>query len=478
MSRLPLVVATLAGTAALLAAAPAGSPAPASPRAPASCKYVIKIIHGYRHRVRVCHRDKPVADLSVSITSSLQQMTAGNRLEYFVQVRNRGPKAAEDVVITVKIPADEVTLYGGGGGSVNCSTASGDGGKTIECKVFNLEPESTGDADTPPFSGIVLLVQAEPDEAGALAAVAEVKAKSRDPHLEDNRVIEPLTVLPGPASADMTVAVHGSPNPATVPEDFAETISVTNNGPSEATPAFVTVLLPQGTTIVQVLGQDFLNPFFFGFCAPYYASGPSTLTVCWDTVEPGETQTATVMLAASSRAPPNLETNALVSSYTKDPSLVNNRTSDTIALMPFHGPRGVDLAVSLKSPTPSPVVAGREFEIPIRVINLGGDVAHDVHITVSVTPDLQSVFGAVSVGSLNFGFGIGGTQCSTEQLPLDCTFPTLESGDRLIGVVEGVPASAGSYSLTVSVSSSSGDLIPGDNGSSLAFDVKRSRALR
>ena len=477
--RWQLVIALCLGILVLLTAAPAGSPAPTSARAPASCKYVIKIIHGYRHRVRVCHRDKPVADLSVSIASSLQQVTAGNQVAYTVALTNHGPKAADNVVLTVHIPADEAAVYGSGGStdaSLDCNQGSGGKGKTIECRVFTLEPMDPERAGRPGFPGQVFVsILAEPDEAGTLEAVAEVKADVRDPHPGDNRVSSPLNVLPGPASADLSVAVHGPSTPATVPEDFAETISVTNNGPSEATTAYATVLLPQGTTITDVIGLNEPSLLFSGICPGYYGSSSPIAILCWNTVASGETRTATIMLAASGRAPPNLETNVVLSSYTSDPNLSNNRATQIVPLEPFHPPPGVDIVASLKAPVGA--AAGREFFLPLQIANFGGDTAHEVQVTISATPEFDNAFAYLPTGG---DVVIGGetTECSSQQLPLTCTIPTLESGDRIRGGIGGIVAKPGAYSVTVTSSSSSPETSPGNNDARASFDVKRSRALR
>ncbi len=478
--RWPLVIAVLSGAVVLLTVAPAGSPAPSSARAHASCKYVIKVVHGYRHRVRICHRDKPVADLSVSVTSTLERVTAGNQVAYTVQVKNHGPKAADNVVISIDVPADEVYLYGyGGAGSIQCNTASSDTGKTIECSILTLEPEETGDTGSveiePPFAIITIL--AEPDEAGSFATVAGATSDARDPHPEDNRVSSQLTVLPGPASADLSVTMRGAPNPASVPDGFTETISVTNRGPSETTTAYVTMLLPQGTTVMDVTGLPARTdiPIFTGLCPPFYVYGqPSTITLCWDVIESGQTRTATVELAPSAHAPPTLETNAVVSAYAQDPDLGNNRTSDVIALAPFHPPPGVDLIASLKAPE-GPVV-GRNFAVGFRVANLGLDTAHDVHFKIAVTPEFQGGIADLRISGRDLT--PADISCVSGELPIDCTISSLGSGERIVGSIGGSVTTAGSYSATFTTSSTSTDSNPGDDTARVTFDVRPSQALR
>src|SRR5215208_6121560 len=379
-----LVMAALMGGVAvgLLAASPAAPSGAGAARPEAKCKLVIKRVHGHKKKVRVCkHKPKPKpkpppkpapkpqADLGVTLTATLERMTAGNQVAYTAVVRNAGPEAADDVVLSLTVPASEVQIYGGGGvAAFDCGDHQIAGGTTVECRGLELPsaesaPESQVFGDSP-FAFVTVL--AEPEDAGTFSAIAEAKSITQDPHPGNNRVVKPLHVLEGPPSADLSLAITGSPDPATVREGFVQTISVTNTGPTEATSVTVALLLPQGASVADVL-PEFTIPT--GICPQFIYGYRSTATVCFDTIASGETRTATVHLAPSIHGPPTLETTGVVSSYSNDPDLSNNRASGAVMLSPFQPAPAVDLAVSTQAPESAR--AGEEFAIGFTAANIG-----------------------------------------------------------------------------------------------------------
>ena len=445
---------------------------------------MIKRVHGHKKKVRICkHKPKPKpkpppkpapkpqADLGVTLTATLEQVTSGNQVAYTAVVRNAGPKEADDVVLSLTVPASEVQVNGGGGVSdFDCEAQEVVGGSVVECRGLELPsaesaPESQVFGDSP-FAFVTVL--AEPEDAGTFSAIAEAKSITQDPHPGNNRVVKPLHVLEGPPSADLSLAITGSPDPATVREGFVQTISVTNTGPTEATSVTVALLLPQGASVADV--PNFFLPEFTiptGICPQFIYGYRSTATVCFDTIASGDTRTATVRLAPSIHGPPTLETTGVVSSYSNDPDLGNNRASGAVMLSPFQPAPGVDLAVSTQAPESAR--AGTEFAIGFTAANIGLTDADSVQVSVTTNRPFD---GTASVAGFVVDETSGeGTACPVSDQPLTCAVPDVPSDGRLLGYVTGHTSAPGAFTATVTVTSAGDDANPADNSSTVMFDI-------
>lgn len=270
-------------------------------------------------------------------------------------------------------------------------------------------------------------------------------------------------VRSGPASADLSVSVDTNPNPAPFADDFTDTVTITNEGPSEVTPAYVTLLLPQGTEFVGLAG---LPQNDSPACFPFPGGSPGTMTLCIGVLESGQTVTARLSLITLPHTPPVLETNAFVTSGTPDPDLANNRATSTAALAPFHPTVGVDLVLSLSPP--GKATAGHDFELTFEVVNQGAETAQDVHVVIQAPREFEFNHGALRV--ISEQADRRDIRCSGASA-LDCKFPSLSSGGRIRGSVVGKLPAAGAFSATSAVSSSETDSDPADNTATVDFSI-------
>lgn len=477
----------LVSAAALLLVAPAASGHAQPLRRGAKCKKVVKIVKGHRKKVKVCKKSKPKpkppqqpepvlgADLSVRVTSSLDRVTAGNQVAFGVQVVNKGPDEALSVSVTVDVPAEEVYLNALSG-YAPCASEQTASGTRIRCDLPMLKPEGAETQRDSPFPTVLFLsFVAEPEDAGPFAAVARVESAVGDPNPADNEAGRELLVLPGPALADLSVSIASVPDPGSVKGGVANVVSVTNHGPTEATRIFATVLLPQGTSVASFPG--YFDPLEAGpgVCGGFsvYPSGPGTALLCLEAVESGETRKATVDLAPSIHAPPRLESTVVVSAYTRDPDLANNRASTSGGLSPFVPPAGVDLAASLTPPASA--TAGRNFTLPFAVTNFGSTDARDLRFTLTTTPRLAEPPEFWLSGS--FGFERY-PECTPSELGLECTLSELPSDGRLSGAIFGRVAAPGQLYATLTATSSVVDESPLDNAMTTTFEVKPRPELR
>jgi len=466
---------TLASAALLLAAAGllSTSPAPAAKAPDLQCKYgfkyVVKVVRGHKKRVKVCKakpRPKPRADLVVTLEPSMKSITAGNRLRYVATLDNLGPATATDVEVSVTFPAGAVlsgaTSVSSSGTEisslVSCEGSSEDGssGFTWHCTLAELQPNAPPE-EAAPQHALELRFEAEPEDGGPFTVVAAAKATTGDAHPANNRVASTIDVHPGPARADLSLSLHTAPGPVTFPDDVVETIEITNHGPTEATSVRVPMLLPLGATVVSVDG-----PLPTGGCY----TGPELLstTLCWDVIQPGETIQATVTLGTLGTAPPTLDTAAVVTSYTADPDLGNNRASTTVPTQPFAAVPGVDLVARVYPP----IFYDNYAAVPIGVANRGTGDGRGGHIVVIGSgPFLES--GAAFIGNVEEA---GPALCGGgEGAAIDCEIVSLPSGERIAGYFAGEVTEPGQGSVHVTAVAPGQDANPADNIATISFPV-------
>jgi uncharacterized repeat protein (TIGR01451 family) len=311
-------------------------------------------------------------------------------------------------------------------------------------------------------------VQLEPSQAGDYTTSAKAVGSTADPSPEDAAATKSLHVAAGPPSADLSVSVESSPTPAAVPDGFTQTISVTNDGPTEATDVFATVLLPQGASATQPIPPETdVLALISGSC-PYGFGFSSSAVVCFDAVRPGETRSATLEIAPSIHSPPTLRTDAVVSAYTRDSNLANNRASNETAVSPFTPSPGLDFRLAFDEPPT--LTAGKQVVVPFHLSNLGLRDAGQVTVRATTSPAVPSL-------ALSLQIGNGGVDCApaSGEATVECQVPELPSDNRLRGYLYAPPTEAGTYSATVTVTSPE---LSAPMAATSTFEVKPSRARR
>ena len=451
MRRLVLVTLVLAVGGVLT------GPASPSQQAPQlTCKYgfkyVTKKVHGHKKRVKVCKKKPkpkppaPRANVELTMSSTLDQVTAGNHVSYSVQVENEGPATADATTVTVDLPSGDVDVYAYGGSSEGseCAIDKGSTANHVECKFGMLGVESD---ETPGLNAYAFLsIRLAPTQAGDYTVSAKATSSTLDPSPQDASAARALRVLAGPARADLSVAIVSPPQPGSVPGGYDETLSVTNHGPTEATDVVVTILLPQGSSaFVPVPLELDIATLLFSQCPPFAYGYLSTAIACFTSVGSGETRTATLHVEPSIHSPASLRTDAVVSSYTRDSSLENNRASADAAVDPFTPVPGVDLRLAFDQPPA--LQAGRPLALPFRLANLGLADVDDVTVEAAVLPSVP----LLELGLQTSNQAVGCSSTSDGQI--DCRLAKIESDARISGVIYAESVAAGTYTATVTVTS-------------------------
>ncbi|MDQ6653292.1 MAG: HYR domain-containing protein, partial [Acidobacteriota bacterium] len=192
---------------------------------------------------------KAAADLSVSKSVSVanEQVAAGSSGSFQIYVRNNGPDAAQNVVLTDDVPANTtfVAMTQTDGPAFTCTTPSAGGTGTITCTIASL---ARGDSAT--FDFAYTVVAGTP--AGTIITnTATVSSATEDPNTNDNSSTAYVTVASGGGGGGCSLSCPGN---ITTPAD------TTDNG----TPgAIVHFDPPTGSGSCGSIATDHCNDCFF-----------------------------------------------------------------------------------------------------------------------------------------------------------------------------------------------------------------------
>ena len=175
------------------------------------------------------------ADLTLTKTSSPATVAPGAPVTFTLKVTNRGPSAAQDVVITDVLVPQLVFSSASPGCTFGSATA------TIEC-----EQGTVAAGETVTFT-VTATVNAG-TQSGPLVNQAVTAAAGYDPDLANNGSSTTITVV---QSADLAAAKTVDKSTASVGDVLTYTVTISNNGPSAATGVQATDVLPAGTSARQ-----------------------------------------------------------------------------------------------------------------------------------------------------------------------------------------------------------------------------------
>jgi fimbrial isopeptide formation D2 family protein/uncharacterized repeat protein (TIGR01451 family) len=176
------------------------------------------------------------ADLSITKADN-GPFTAGTDGEYFINVSNAGPSDAQGtIVVTDTLPSGE-TYESASGDGWSCTVVS----QVVTCKDLAALAAHTSE------NTLTLTVAVSPSlSPGTVVNTATVSSPTSDPNSDNNTYQDTTTVK---TSADLSIVKTHSGN-FTAGSDGAYTLTVTNNGPSDAAlPLTVTDPVPSPFTL-------------------------------------------------------------------------------------------------------------------------------------------------------------------------------------------------------------------------------------
>jgi uncharacterized repeat protein (TIGR01451 family) len=244
----------------------------------------------------------PAADLALTKTDAPDPVLAGNELTYTLTVTNNGPNDAAGVTITDPLPAGVNFVLA----SAGCAYDSGT--RTVTCTIGALLNGANA----------VRTIVVTPTAANpSLTNTATASATTADPDTGNNSATATTVVNP---AADLALTKTDTPDPVLAGNELTYTLTVTNNGPSDAAGVTITDTLPAGVGFVSAsLG-----------CT--HDSGTRTVTCPVGALANGASATRTIVVRPST--PGSLSNTASVSSTTADPNSTNNSATEETTVSP------------------------------------------------------------------------------------------------------------------------------------------------
>jgi len=303
-----------------------------------------------------------LADLSITKTASQNPILAGDTLIYTITVTNNGYSNAQNVVATDILP---------GGLTFVSATPSVGTWNTPDWNIGTLNNNNIATLS------MVTIVNSNVLYGTTIINTAAVTSTTPDPVLSNNNATEFTNII---TNSDLSITKTANNDTIIAGDNVTYTITVTNNGISDAQNVIVSDILPTDLTLVSALPSTGIwnNPqWTIGTLA---ASGHATITIV-----------ATV----NSNTPNNssVSNTVNVSSTTPDPDLSNNTSTYII-----HVIQRADLYLT-KSSNHSVFYPGDTVTYTINVKNLGLSDAQNVNVTDVLPAGLTYLNGTPSTGT-------------------------------------------------------------------------------
>jgi len=389
---------------------------------------------------------------------------AGDTLRYTVSYRNAGQGASLGSVSVDPLPAGfefvpgSLQILSNPDGSANGAYGSGD--RTLRVRLGQGATAGAGGTLSPGQSAsYTYLVQLTEDAAGTTFSnvatldytVADIGSVAGYP-----ATAPPITVA---QQADVAITKGMTPAPAAAGGTVTSVLTVTNNGPTDATNVVVTDPVQAGLTWSGVTASN-------GASCTATAGSPFSCNV--GTISDGDSVEVTLTATTDAASTATQLTNtATVSADQFDDELNNNAASATIQLT-----RRADLSIA-KTPDAATITPGTTQDYTLTVSNLGPSNAQNVTITDVVPASSAGVFSIVSATG-SAGVACNAVQgssvtCSIASLP--ATTPATTATVTVRVALAASAAAPLTVTNTSSVASSVPDPVPGNNTSTVTAEV-------
>ena len=251
----------------------------------------------------------PQFDVAVTKDVNDPAVQPGDNVTFAIGVSNTGPSTATGVEVTDVVPSGLTFVSATLGGQPGTLV-----GGTIEFAAVTLDPGQS-------LTGTVTFSVNE-DAAGSVTNTVAVSSDPGDSNLNNNTASDDTVVTP---IADLLISksvdVAANAQPGT---PLVYTITVTNDGPSQAVNVEVIDTLPAGVTFVSGNGPN-NEPL---------AVANGQVVVDGGTLPSGDNFSFTITVNVNAGANGNLVNSATVSSDTLDPNAANDSASATSSVDP------------------------------------------------------------------------------------------------------------------------------------------------
>jgi len=329
------------------------------------------------------------ADLVVGKQVSNPTPNVGDTITYTVTVGNNGPNNATGVTLSDVLPAQVMYL----------SSTATSGSYDPATRTWTVGGVPVGVTQTLTIMAMVTMPGVQANTAGIM------HADQFDPVLSNNSDTASIT----PQEADLALSkIVSNPRP-NVGDTVTFTVTLTNNGFSNATGVQVTDPLPAGLTFVSATPSQ-----------GTYASS----TGLWVVGALGNTASATLTITARVVSPVAATNLATISHSDQfDPDAGNNQASTTVT------PQQSDLALLKAVDNPTPNV-GDTVTFTVTLSNHGPDAATNVSVADVLPAGLALISAAPSQGTYGSGVWTVGTVTSSVAQTLILTARVVSPGQQ------------------------------------------------
>jgi uncharacterized repeat protein (TIGR01451 family) len=286
-------------------------------------------------------------------------VVAGTQLTYVLTVTNDGPLSAAGLKLVDTLPAGVTFLSASHG----CTESGG----IVTCNLATLPP--------PLSTTITITVRVDPATRGTLNNEATATASLAAPDT-DTAVTEVI------AQADLSLT-KTAPVTATAGTALTYTLTVRNDGPSQATGVRLTDTLPTGVTFRSVSPAT---------CAG--SPGSRDVTCDLGSLDVGETKAVTIGVDVKPETRGSIRNTATVTATEHDPTHPNDASASTRVVA------RVDLVLT-KSDTPDPVVAGTALTYTLTVTNDGPSQATNVILNDTLPGGVEFITATAACDAAN-----------------------------------------------------------------------------
>ncbi|WP_018681194.1 DUF11 domain-containing protein [Actinokineospora enzanensis] len=361
------------------------------------------------------------ADLGVTTSLTGPVVPGTEQATLTTTVTNAGPSTADSVVLSIPVPDGTYVVWASDG----CVVTSG----TLICTVGTLPPGQT-------YTATAVLGVVSGYTKPTLAVNSSVSSPTTDPNTADNTATATAMVVP---TADIVVTQTASdPNPI-AGNRTNYTVTVYNDGPSDAQNVVITDPLPAGVTIVSASPQS-------GTCA----TTNGTVSCQLGTVPAGGTTTVNLRVAiAPDRAAGPLANTASGTTSTQQDNTANDAATVTTTVQ-----RVSDLALT-KTAIPTPVVVGAPIAYTLTVTNNGPSAADAVVVNDPLPTGLTATGEQSTQGT-----------CTITGQTVNCALGTVAAGATAsVTITADTPGTvpAAGFTNTATVASASTDPNPANN---------------
>lgn len=388
------------------------------------------------------------ADLRVTkVCEPERNLPAGETATCTIFVDNLGPSTARNVRLTDTLLSDgEFTV-------ASITSTHGACAEPVDrvsaCNLGDLSPASPAESGRATVTMDITAV-----DTADISDLATVDSDTPDPDTSNNQAQDDVSV---DAVADLAVTMSSAPDPVVAGEALTYTLSVTNNGPSEAVNVSVEDSLPAGLRIdsVRVSG---------GSCAAGVPGDPFRPTTCTlGNLAPSATETVTIATTVLPQTTGILHNEARVSSDVLDRDHSNDLAAANTAVE-----ARADVAVTMTG-FPDPIIAGEELTYEVSVANDGPSTALEIKLEHEL-PDPFSFVSARTAG--------GEETCVVVNVPprtVSCELADLDPGETatvFVTVLVGLSTPDGSvWTSTATVSASTPDPDSANNSAATTSTV-------